>query len=275
MNGRDLGAGNYILGHSDRELKRLNAQARLIDPITRRFFIEAGLVSGMRVLDVGSGAGDVTFLAAKLVGSTGEVVGVDRAASGIAAAQARAKALSISNVTFCEGDPTIMTFERPFDAVIGRYVLMFQKDPSTLLRRLATHLHPGGLVAFHESDYDGFRSIPTAPLYDQCCRWIVEALRGTDTNMGFNLPGTFINSGLPAPSMCLEALIGAGTTSVEPLELNVGLMRTLLPELERLGIATAAEVDIETLSLRLISEVTATGAVTVGRFEIGAWCRLP
>lgn len=77
-------------GHSDRELKRLGSQAQLVDPITRRFFQEAGIVSGMRVLDIGSGTGDVAFLAAELVGPAGEVVGTDRSSVAIAAAKARA-----------------------------------------------------------------------------------------------------------------------------------------------------------------------------------------
>ena len=68
----------YVLGHSDGELARLNAQARLIDPITRQFLRDAGIIPGMRVLDVGCGAGDVTFLAADLVGGAGEVVGEPR-----------------------------------------------------------------------------------------------------------------------------------------------------------------------------------------------------
>ena len=68
----------YALGHSDQELDRLAVQARLIDPITRRFFRDAGIVSGMRVLDVGSGSGDTAFLAANLVGDTGQVVGRPR-----------------------------------------------------------------------------------------------------------------------------------------------------------------------------------------------------
>ena len=67
----DRGAGAYVLGHSDRELERLRLQAQLIDPITRQFLIEAGISPGMRVLDVGSGAGDVAFLAADLVGPPG------------------------------------------------------------------------------------------------------------------------------------------------------------------------------------------------------------
>src|SRR5262245_10549157 len=101
---------SYALGHSARELDRLGAQARLIDPITREFFQEAGIARGMRVLDVGSGAGDVAFLLADLVGNTGEVVGVDRAPAALAVARARAGLRG--NLSFLEGDPTRMTFDR-------------------------------------------------------------------------------------------------------------------------------------------------------------------
>jgi SAM-dependent methyltransferase len=128
----------YALGHSDRELDRLRAQARLIDPITRRFFHGAGIIPGMLVLDVGCGAGDVAFLVADLVGDSGEVVGVDRAPNALAAAQARADGQSRRNVSFREGDPAQMAFERPFDAVVGRYVLQFQPDPVAMLRRRLT-----------------------------------------------------------------------------------------------------------------------------------------
>ena len=69
---------NYALGHSSRELDRLSFQGIVFAPHTRQLLLEAGLAAGMRVLDVGSGSGDVAFLAADLVGSKGFVLGVDR-----------------------------------------------------------------------------------------------------------------------------------------------------------------------------------------------------
>ncbi|MGW5425482.1 methyltransferase domain-containing protein, partial [Streptomyces sp. NPDC003943] len=69
----------YLLGHSPTETDRLVLQARLYDPITEQALRTAGLRPGMRVLDVGCGAGDVTFLAARIVGPTGSVTGVDAA----------------------------------------------------------------------------------------------------------------------------------------------------------------------------------------------------
>src|ERR1700691_5438057 len=95
----------YVLGHTDRELDRLKAQARLIEGDTRQFLCEAGIEAGMRVLDIGSGAGDVAFLAAKLVGASGEVIGTDKSAAAIAASSRSAQERGLSNVSFREGDP--------------------------------------------------------------------------------------------------------------------------------------------------------------------------
>ena len=175
----------YVLGHSDRELVRLSRQARLLEPITREFFIDAGLVPGMRILDVGSGGGDVAFLAADLAGDKGSVVGVDRVPAAVVTARRRAEARSLRNVSFREGDPAEMTFEESFDAVVGRYVLLFQADAAHMLRQLARHVRPGDLIVFHEPDWSAVRSFPPVPTYDRCCRWIVEAaiLGGSNWNM--------------------------------------------------------------------------------------------
>ncbi len=59
----------YLMGRSEGENRRLIHQAQLYNPLTRRFLIEAGIGSGMRVLDVGSGAGDVALLLAELAPS--------------------------------------------------------------------------------------------------------------------------------------------------------------------------------------------------------------
>ena len=266
----------YALGHSDRELERLNAQEQLVGPITRRFFCDAGIVPGMRVLDIGSGAGDVTFLTADLVGEAGQVIGTDNASTAVSAARARAKKESRHNVEFHKCDPTEMAFERPFDAIVGRYVLMFQADPAAMLRRLAHHLRPGGVVVFHEPDWAGGWSFPPLPTYDQCHHWIVKTFRllGTDTRMGIKLHEAFVAAGLPAPSMRLEAVIGGGTRGLDWMHLIAENVASLLPTMERLGVATAAEVDIATLPGRLHRELTASGGVIAGRSEIGAWSRV-
>ena len=59
----------YALARCDEEYDRLSRQAAFLRGTTERLFRVAGLAPGMRVLDVGSGAGDVALLAAELVGA--------------------------------------------------------------------------------------------------------------------------------------------------------------------------------------------------------------
>jgi len=265
---------HYALGHDEHELDRLRTQARLIDPVTRRFFDEAGIEQGMRVLDVGCGAGDTSRLFAEMVGETGSVVGVDRAAAAIAAARARAEGLA--NLSFLEGDPSEMRFDRQFDAVVGRYVLMFQRDPAAMLRALASHVRPGGLIAFHELTYEGVSSSPPLAIFDQVWRWNAETTRlyGAKTNMGDRLYAAFVTAGLPAPTLRAESLWGKAAGAADVLLRTRNLIRSLMPEIVRLGVATREEVGLETLLERMEREAAAVAGVVVGPLEVGAWCRV-
>jgi ubiquinone/menaquinone biosynthesis C-methylase UbiE len=67
----------YVLGDTDLEHERLTRQAAIFNPLTERLLRDADIGLGQRILDIGSGVGDVAMLAAKMVGPTGEVVGAD------------------------------------------------------------------------------------------------------------------------------------------------------------------------------------------------------
>ncbi len=269
-------AHQYVLGHSEHEVERLKAQARLIDPITERFILAAGVGPGMRVLDVGSGAGDVAFLASDIVGAGGTVVGVDRVPAVVQVARARMATRSLQNVRFLEGDPAELTFDQPFDAVVGRYMLQFQGEPAAMLRQLATKVRPSGVVVFHEIDWSGLSSFPPVPTYDKCSRWGADAMRlhGTETRMGSKLYATFVAAGLPAPTLRLEALAVAGTNCIPWLQQFKDLIATLLPEIERFGVATASEVGIDTLVERMSKEADSSSSVLFGQYQIAAWARV-
>jgi SAM-dependent methyltransferase len=224
----------------------------------------------MRVLDVGSGAGDVAFLAADLVGDVGEVIGADQAATAVATATQRAKSKGLRNVSFRLGDPSELKFDRPFDAVVGRYVLLFQADAAAMVRELVKHLFPGGVIVFHEPDWSNVRSFPPAPTYDAARRV------GMDINGATNLYRAFLGAGLPAPQMRMQTFIGFGVTCTDWLQDLADLACTactLLPNIEQFRLARAAEVDAVTLAQRLRDEVIANTHMIVGRTEIVAWSR--
>jgi SAM-dependent methyltransferase len=266
----------YALGHSSRELDRLSFQGTVFAPYTRQLLTEAGLTAGMRVLDVGSGSGDVSFLAADLVGSHGYVLGVDRSPAAVARARTRAIRRSLANVAFEVGDPAAMHFDRPFDAIIGRFVLMYQDDPATSLRKMMHYLREGGLIAFQELDSTACRSWPAVPLFDEAARWLAEGLRssGARPELGLEMHSLFVDSGLPAPRMRMDTLVsGEGDSPV--YKLLAEAVRSLTPTLEKLNIASGAQVKIDTLADRMRTEAAAKRAIVLSYGLVGAWARKP
>src|SRR6266702_2734189 len=109
-------ATEYALGSTDAEHERLIWQAARVAPITERLFCEAGIGLGQRVLDIGSGVGDVAMLAARLVGPSGEVVGIERDPKSITKARVRVTEAHLHNVTFTQSDVGEIRDGKPFDA---------------------------------------------------------------------------------------------------------------------------------------------------------------
>lgn len=272
---------DYVLGHSLDELDRLSRQHRLVGGFTRRLFEQAGLGQCRRVLDVGSGAGDVAFLAAELISPDAAVIGVDREGAAVATAQRRAAELGHGNVRFLQGDPAAMglvaPFEEPFDAIVGRYVLVFQSDPAAWLQALAQRLRPGGVLVLHEPDFHDLRSIPPVPSYDRCCHWVSEAFvrGGTPVTMSHTMLKAFRGAGLPGPVMRLETAVGGGETIGDWLDALADLAHSLEGAMRRDGVVSAEELDLPSLAARMRTDVLTSGAMVFGRSEVGAWCRLP
>lgn len=267
----------YVLGHSDFELQRLARQAQFLEPTTREYFRIAGMAPGMRVLDVGSGTGAVAFLAADLVGPSGEVVGTDVAPAAISIARKAAIAGGQAQVSFREGDPGEMVFERAFDFVVGRYVLWAQADPSEMLRKVAKHLRPGGVILFHELDWSFVRSEPAVPIYDRCCRWIIETFDHSNaslTNTVARLHRAFLVADLPPPTMHMRTVIGDAVSAEAWLRAVADIVITLQSAMEKHGVATSADVGPDTIADRLVQEVASRRGIVVGRAEIGAWSRV-
>jgi len=266
----------YASGHSPQELQRLQRQAQAFEPFTRQLFQQSGIVPGMRVLNVGCGTGDVAFLAADLVGPSGEVVGADRNSSAVPWAITRAQFRSMNNIRFLEGDPAALDFDEPFDAVVGRFALMLYPDPVVALRKLLRHLCPGGVIVFQEFDFANSRSQPPSPTYERIVALIQQTLRATAARpqVGLELHRLFLDAGLPAPYLRTDSLIGAGPDSPACV-VTADIFQSLFPAMEKLHIATAAELDPSILEQRLKHELTATKAVVVSPALIGACSRKP
>ena len=248
----------YTLGRTSHETTRLIEQSRIYGESTQRLCKRAGITEGMRVLEIGSGAGDVALMIAELVGPTGQIVGVDVNTKILDTARQRATNSGMQNVEFVTGDARNFVFSDKFDAIVGRFVLMYMVDPTKAFAKLVTHLKPGGIAAFQEPEYTLYPAFlhPDTPLMNQLITWILDvfAHSGAHLNMGIGLYKAFVDAGLPAPAMHLESPIGAAK-SWTGYRYMATIFQSFLPLLEKYGLATPDQVDVGTLASRIRQEV--------------------
>jgi ubiquinone/menaquinone biosynthesis C-methylase UbiE len=268
-------APEYVLGGTESEYQRLARQANTLAPCTERLFRDAGVGLGQRVLDVGSGVGDVALLAAALVGSAGSVLGIDRDATALAKARARAAAARADNVELLGTELSDLRIEGRFDAIIGRFVLMFLPDPVATLRSLASHLRPGGVIVFQEPSWASFYALAGhLPLRSACADLVCNAFRraGARPDMPLTLYRGLIDCGFPAPQLRIDVPTAQDT---EGHRWMYDLMVTLRPRFQEFGLATDAIGPFDTLAARLESEVEAARSFVPFVGLVGAWARRP
>jgi len=268
----------YVCGHSARELERLETQAAFFADISRRSLEAAGVARGMRVLDIGCGVGDLTFLVADLVGPAGDVLGVDRAPEATEIAEVRRRARSLEHVRFRIGELDALEGVDEVDALVGRFVLMHQADPARTLRHVARFVRDGGVVAIVESHMAGSlagHSHPLSPSYDRILRSIVSILEsaGAHIDMGLRLHETFVAAGLPAPKLALEARVDCGPDA-PTYRYICDSLRSMLPIGRRSGATTLSTADVDALEVELKAEVIASGGVLMSPIAVCAACRV-
>jgi len=242
---------------------------------TTQLLMDAGIGSGMRVLDVGCGAGDVAFLLSGLVGKTGEVIAIDHDSFALATARNRADTNPQSAPTFTQsGLLDLSASLGDFDAIVGRRVLMYQPDTVAAVTALAKHLRPGGVMVFQEHDTTMVpASVDAFTLHKQAQGWLKQmiAREGADLHIGFNLHAIFTKAGLAVENVRAECVIQTPDSAY-----SLGyIVRACLPRIIALGVATADEVDIETLQQRLDQERTQSESIYIGDVMFGAWARKP
>lgn len=265
------GASAYLLGHADTEIQRLLLQGRLYNDHTEHALRLAGVQPGMRVLDVGCGPGDVSFVAARLVGSTGTVLGVDASSDVVELARARAAERGLSTVKFEQTTIANIAVDE-VDAVIGRLILMHLPDPISTLRQFAGLVRPGGLIAFCEFDIGAARSIPESPL----SRALVDAIArvfqgaGLDPAFGAALHTLFRRAGLGVPQLTIAAPVGTANDT-EVWAYAVEVWRLVFPLAEQLGLVTDELADIDTLLPRSLEQATVADAILMLPPMITAW----
>ena len=136
------------LGYTPQDLDRIPAQAIESFAGVGYYFHLADLREGESVLDLGSGSGTDTFVAALKVGPSGRVVGLDMTDEQRAKAERLRDGAGFSNVTYIKGYiEELPVDDASFDAVISNGVINLSPDKSAVFREVARVLKPGGRLA--------------------------------------------------------------------------------------------------------------------------------
>jgi len=155
--------GEYVHGTHQTEQSRL---ALMNDLMNTRTMAEIPVRPGDRILDMGSGLGQMSIALAKAAGPDGRVLGLERSPEQIAKAEAsRSEAgLSAARVEFRQGDalnPRFLEGERGrFDLAFTRFLLEHVPDPLAVVKHMVLAVRPGGTIVLADDDHDVLRLHP-------------------------------------------------------------------------------------------------------------------
>lgn len=203
------------------------------------------------------------------------MVGIDRNPQVLAIARERVQAAGLRHIALEEASVEDFMDGRLFDLVIGRYILMYQSDPATMLRAAARLVKPDGALAFHELGlHQECRSVPNVPLFELIDKLIRMAFSGALPNydVGDRLIQHFWDAGLSLPKLFCETPIWGGADA--PWAWLVDTLRSLLPQLHRLGIAVQDALEVEALENQLRDAMVAARSQVSGPAQVCAWARV-
>jgi SAM-dependent methyltransferase len=266
----------YFMGHDNRERQRLALQASILNPFTEQLLQRAGISSGMHVLDLGCGIGDVSLMAAQMVGRYGAVTAIDIDQAALATAMDRARTQAQGNVRFVHGSIDQYEPRRTFDAVIGRHILIHAGDPLAIVARAHDWLPPGGVAAFQEFDFSTVQfAHPPCPLRDRVMTVYRDFTGATGRgNMGTQLLHLMLETGFRAPDCRAEYPLDGGPDS--PFyEWFTESLRSIAQRAAAAGFVKESEFNLDALEQQLRQEAVSRNATIPGPIVVGCFARKP
>lgn len=250
-------------------------------PLTETLLSTAGILPGMHVLVLGRGLADLALLVAERVGRSGGVTGIHDDPAVISTARRRAAVECFDHVNFETISLEGVRCHDPVDAVIGRFVLMYQRDPIRAIRRAALLVRDGGRIAFQEWHLESVQwthtsDWPAMPAYRAFARAAIERLRRRQVHadMGLRLLNVFCEAGLPRPEVHADvrAIPVHDPRGYGLLEL---LLHEMLPAIDRDGVATAFDPTfVDAVAQQLQRETAVERRHVFLPLQVGAWVRL-
>ena len=269
------------LGYDPRELDRIPQEAIESFAGVGYFFDCAALKKSEKVLDLGSGSGMDSFIAALKVGETGSVTGVDMTDEQLQKAESLSKQFNFGNVSFRKGYIENLPFEdNSFDAVISNGVINLCPDKAKVFKEVARVLKPKGRMAI--ADIVSEKSLPDnvvcdATLWASCIGGASQEDEYGDAirKAGLNIIAVMNNDSYAFISLSAQGAAkkyGVKSVSLMAEKKIQADVQLFVPGLACANLTPAIKKEMQTLHPGQILEVTSDDFAS--REGVPAWCRL-
>lgn len=213
----------YLLSNDVAEMQRLQNQVRVWESAASEFLASLNIRPGSKAIDMGCGAMGVLAPLSRLVGTSGEVIGLDRDASLLDAARAFVQEERLSNISFVEA--SAFTTGLPsdhFDLVHARFLLAPVGQPKKLIKEMLRIVRPGGIIALQEPDASCWNVSPENLAWSALKEAIFAAFRagGGDFDVGRRTFGLLLSHGVRDVTQRNAVLAITGNDSYKSLPLQ-------------------------------------------------------
>lgn len=183
------------------EMNRLQCQAEELSPLVLESIEKCGISEGMKVVDVGCGTGQVSFLISKLVGPRGAVIGIDANPTAIELCRNIATTERVKNVSFIVGNACDMSRDlqdNSIDISYSRFLLTHLEDPLAAIREMIRVTTREGIIMIEDCDLTHWIVEPDDRSVNQLWKWYSSIImkNGGDPSLGRKLYRMFIDQGL-------------------------------------------------------------------------------
>jgi len=177
---------HYVIHGGVAGSKRMETVARAYWPTTLTLLQRAGIREGLHCLDLGCGAGEVSFQIAALVGPAGRVVGMDMDSVKLDIARKRAARNGVANLDFRQGNVFEWADDSLYDLIYVRFLLTHLPECRRVLPKLLRALRPGGGLVVEDIEISGFVSHPPNAAQDRFVDLYRDVVRrhGGDADIG-------------------------------------------------------------------------------------------
>lgn len=189
----------YILGTHQAELHRLGLQHQVWSSEARHGWGLAEFSAGQKILDLGCGPGFCTKELAYMVGSEGEVIGIDKSQDYINFLKQTTDLHSLNIKAICSDFDNMNLADDSLDGAYCRWALAWVPNPEEVIEKVAKALVPGGAFVVQEYyDWSTLQTEPSFPNLDKSIAAALHSFKSSDgeIDIGRNIPELFYNQGL-------------------------------------------------------------------------------